>query len=116
MDIVYIKELKIETVIGVYEWEKNIKQQVVLDIELSCDTTKAAETDDLRYAIDYAAISSRLTEVIEAAKFQLIEALAEHAARLILQEFSISHLKLSVAKPSAVENAQCVGVTIERSR
>ena len=114
MDIVYISHLKIDTVIGVYEWEKNIKQTIVLDVELYCDTTRAAATDDLTLALDYAAISSRITAYIEASRFQLIESLAEKTAALVLSEFPVSKLKLQIAKPGAITNARDVGIIIER--
>ncbi len=115
MDIVYINGLEIETIIGVYEWEKNIKQTVILDIELFCDITKAARTDNLSYAIDYALISTQVTELIAQNRFQLIETLAEQTAQLILTGFPVEKLKIRVSTPGAIENANDVGIVIERS-
>ena len=114
MDKVYIAGLKVDTIIGVYEWEQNTVQMVVLDIELFCDTTEAAKTDDVNYALDYAEIASEVTSFISNNRFKLLETLAAKTADLIQARFSVQHLKLQVAKPSAVANADSVGVSIER--
>ncbi len=114
MDIVYIEGLSVETVIGVYDWERDIRQQLVLDLELAGDNRRAAATDGIDEALDYAAISSRLMTYIEGSEFQLIETLAEKVAELVLAEFPVPWLRLKLAKPGAVAEAQSVGVLIER--
>lgn len=114
MDKVFIKGLKAETIIGVYDWEREIRQQLLLDIELGTDIQPASKTDDLVLTLDYAAISARVIEYIQAAEFQLIETLAENVAQLLMIEFSIPWLKLTLYKPGAVSDAETVGVIIER--
>lgn len=114
MDIVYISELRVDTVIGVYDWEREIRQTVVLDLEMASDNVRAAQSDSIEDALDYAAISARLQAFIEASEFQLIETLAEQVATLLRAEFAISWLRLRLSKPGAVASAKEVGVQIER--
>tara|TARA_R110001599_G_scaffold353591_1_gene594128 strand:+ start:19698 stop:20054 length:357 start_codon:yes stop_codon:yes gene_type:complete len=114
MDIVYISELRADTVIGVYDWERRVRQTVVLDLELASDNRRAAASDGVEDALDYAAISARLLSFIEASEFQLIETLAERVATLLLEEFAVPWLRLRLAKPGAVAAAREVGVLIER--
>lgn len=114
MDKVFIKGLQADTVIGVYDWEREIRQKLLLDIELATDIQPAAKTDDLALTLDYAAISARVIAYIHAAEFQLIETLAEKIAQLLMTEFSIPWLKLTLYKPGAVSEAETVGVMIER--
>ena len=114
MDIVYIKELRVDTVIGVYDWERDIRQSVVLDLEMASDNRRAASHDRIEDAVDYDAISTRVCAFIEGSKFKLIETLAEQVATLVMQEFQIPWLRLRVGKPGAVAAATDVGVNIER--
>lgn len=113
-DRIFIKGLTVETVIGVYDWERNITQPLIIDLELSCDTQKAAASDCIDDALDYAAISSRIIEVCRASSHQLIETLAEQLASIVLAEYNVVGIKLSLAKPGAVAEAVGVGVVIER--
>lgn len=114
MDIVFIKQLKVETTIGAYDWEKTIKQTLLLDLEMAWDNTAPAFEDDLSKALDYASVSQRITSWLELQKIELIESVAERLAHMLLAEFSITWLRLTVTKPDAVANAAGVGVTIER--
>jgi len=114
MDIVFIRELRADTVIGVYDWERNIRQTVVLDLEMSSDNRRAAGSDQFGDALDYAAISARVLSFIEGSEFLLIETLAEQVAALIMQEFHVAWLRLRLSKPGAVAQAKAVGVLIER--
>ena len=114
MDIVYIRGLKAEAVIGVYDWERDIRQQLVLDLDLASDNRAAAAGDDIARAVDYDAISRRVVAYVEESQFQLIETLAERLAALLQEEFEISWLRLRLAKPGAVAAADAVGVEIER--
>lgn len=114
MDIVFIRELRADTVIGVYDWERNIRQTVVLDLEMSSDNRRAAGSDQIGDALDYAAISARVLSFIEGSEFLLIETLAEQVAALIMQEFHVAWLRLRLSKPGAVAQAKAVGVLIER--
>ncbi|NRA59999.1 MAG: dihydroneopterin aldolase [Psychrobium sp.] len=114
MDLVFIKQLTVETTIGAYDWEKTIKQTLLLDIEMAWDNKAPAQDDDLHKALDYASVSQRLTSWLSDQKIELIETVAERVAAILLDEFSVSWLKLTVHKPDAVDNASGVGVTIER--
>jgi len=113
-DTVFIKGLKAASVIGCYDWERDIRQTLVIDLELEADFARAAQTDALEDALDYAAISQRVIAVCEASRFQLVEALAEHLASIVLTEFSIERLRMTVTKPGAVAEADGVGVVIDR--
>ena len=114
MDIVFIRELRADTVIGVYDWERSVRQSVVLDLEMATDNRRAAATDNIDDALDYAAISARVLAFIEGSEFQLIETMAEQIAALILGEFGVPWLRLRLCKPGAVARARDVGVVIER--
>ncbi|WP_022961598.1 dihydroneopterin aldolase [Halopseudomonas pelagia] len=115
MDQVFIKGLAVEAVIGVYDWERTIVQPLVLDLEMGWDIRMAAAGDDLGATLDYAAVSMRVLDYVSASQFLLVEALAEHVAALVMQEFSVPWLRLRVTKPGAVAQASGgVGVVIER--
>lgn len=114
MDILFISELRIDSEIGVYEWEKNIKQPISLDIEIATDAARAAQTDTLQHALDYEAITDRVTEFITSKHFNLVETVAEQVAQLLQEEFGAAWLRLRVAKLSAVKTTRAVGVVIER--
>ncbi|RLA44532.1 MAG: dihydroneopterin aldolase [Gammaproteobacteria bacterium] len=114
MDIVFIRELRADTVIGVYDWEREIRQSVVLDLEMAGDIPRAAASDRIDDALDYAAISTRVLSFIEGSEFQLLETLAEQIAALIMREFHVPWLRLRLSKPGAVVQAREVGVLIER--
>ena len=114
MDMVYIKGLKTDAVIGVYDWEREIRQTLVLDLELASDNRAAAATDGIAEAVDYDAISKRILAYVQASEFELIETLAERVAEIILTEFNIPWLCLKLGKPGAVAEADDVGVIIER--
>lgn len=114
MDIVYIRALRAATVIGVYDWERTVRQTVVLDLELATDNRRAAASDRIGDALDYAALSARVLAFIEGSQFQLIETLAERVAAIVIEEFGVPWLRLRLAKPGAVALAGDVGVVIER--
>lgn len=113
MNSVYIKGLRAESVIGVYEWERHIRQPLVLDLEMASDITAAARTDALDDALDYAAIANRVIALVEASEFQLLETLADAVARMIMRDFGVPWLRLRVGKPGAVAAADDVGVILE---
>ncbi|MFM2480336.1 dihydroneopterin aldolase [Celerinatantimonas sp. YJH-8] len=116
MDKVFIEELYILATIGVYNWEKEIKQKLLLDLSMDWDNHPAAATDDLRHALNYAAVSEAVTSLVSGKPFELIETVAEEVAALLLNDFQIQHVAVTVRKPGAVANAKCVGVSIERTR
>lgn len=114
MDIIYLRDLRIETVIGVYDWERSIKQTVILDLEMASDIRKAAASDDIADTLDYKSVAKRLIAYVEQSEFQLVETLAERVASIVLEEFSVPWLKLTLNKQGAVRGARDVGVIIER--
>ncbi len=114
MDIVFIRELRADTVIGVYDWERGIRQTVVLDLELATDNRRAAASDQIGDTLDYAALCTRLLSFIEGSDFQLIETMAEQVAAIVIEEFGVPWLRLQLTKPGAVVQARDVGVVIER--
>ena len=114
-DIIFIEGLAIETIIGVYEHERDIKQKVVLDIEMTIPESDAANSDDLRHTVDYDAVSKLVTSYVIDTQYQLIESLAEQVASLVLGAFATDSLKLKLSKPGAVKNAKSVGLIILRS-
>ena len=116
MDIIYLHDLKIDTIIGIFEWERRVKQAVILDLDMAADIRKAAASDKIADTLDYKAVSKRLIEYVGANQFQLVETLAERVAEIVLKEFGISWLRLRVNKKGAVRGAVDVGVIIERSR
>ncbi len=114
MDIIYIRELEVETVIGIYDWEREIRQRVNLDLEMGTDIRQAANTEDVDNTLNYKSVSDRLIEFIEQSEFQLVETMAEQIAEIVMDEFSVKWLRLRLGKPSAVPKAADVGVIIER--
>ena len=113
-DKMFILGLRAEAIIGVYDWERDIRQPLEFDIELLTNAAAAAATDKLEDAVDYATISKRVIEEVEASSYQLIETLAEHVAAMILREFGVRWLQLRIMKPTAVPEADGVGLVIER--
>ena len=114
MDIIFLRGLHIETVIGIYDWEREIKQTVILDVEMAADVRKAANTDDISDTLDYKAVSKRIIGFVETSEFFLVETLAEKIAEIILKEFSIPWLRLTLNKTGAIRGASDVGIVIER--
>lgn len=114
MDIVYIRDLDISTVIGIYDWEREIRQTVSLDLDMATDIRPAADAEDIALTLNYKAVAKRLIALIEEAEFLLIETMAEHVAGVVLAEFPVTWLRLRVGKPGAVTGARDVGVIIER--
>jgi dihydroneopterin aldolase len=114
MDIVYIRALRIDTVIGIYEWERKTRQTVVLDIEMSADIARAAATDAIQDTLDYKAVSKRLIQFVGESGFQLVETLAERCAGIIRDEFGVRWVRVTLNKAGAVRGADAVGVIIER--
>ncbi|MDN3557272.1 dihydroneopterin aldolase [Halomonas maura] len=114
MDLVLIEALKVDTVIGVYDWERTLTQTLVIDLALATDIRPAAAADDITQTLDYAAISERIAEFGAQHSFALVETFAERLAETLRQEFAIPWLRLTLRKPGAVPAAAAVGVCIER--
>lgn len=114
MDLVLIEALEVDTVIGVYDWERTITQTLRLDLTLGTDIRPAAADDDIALTLNYAAISERITAFAGEHDFALVETFAERLAETLRDEFAVPWLRLTVRKPGAVPAAAAVGVTIER--
>jgi len=114
MDIIYLKDLRIDTIVGIYEWERRTRQTVILDIEMGADISRAARTDAIEDTLNYKAVAKRIISFVENSDCQLIETLAERVADILLQEFKVPWLRLSLNKQGAVRGVRDVGVIIER--
>jgi 7,8-dihydroneopterin aldolase/epimerase/oxygenase len=115
-DRIFLRGLTAECVIGFIDWERRVKQTVVVDLELPVDCRQAAVSDDVTDTVDYKKVSKRVLAFIEASEFKLVETLAQRLAMLILEEFAVEWIRLSINKPGAIRNSRDVGVSIERSR
>lgn len=115
MDRIFLQDLRVEAVIGIFEWERRVRQIVSLDLELATDVRRAAASDAIEDALDYKGIAKHLIRVVEESEFRLVETLAETLARIVITEFGVPWLKLAVSKPGAIEGSRNVGVVIERS-
>lgn len=114
MDIIFLNNLTIETIIGIYDWERKEKQSIILDLDMAADIHRAAQTDSIEDTLNYKAVAKRLIEYVGASEFQLVETLAERVAEIVLNEFGVKWLRLRVNKKGAVRYAGDVGVVIER--
>ncbi|TXS90827.1 dihydroneopterin aldolase [Parahaliea maris] len=114
MDTVFIRELAVDTVIGVYDWEREVRQTLLLDLDMAWDNRPAAAGDDLSHALNYAAVADRIVAFLGGSEFLLIETAAEEIAALVRSEFGVPWLRLRLCKPGAVAAARDVGVVIER--
>ena len=115
MDTIFISELKVQTKLGVPDWERILPQTIILDIEIGYDLTKACKSDAIADTIDYGAVVGRIRETLNEHSFQLVEALAEHICQLIFKEFGGLTVKIKVAKPAILPGLKALGVLIERS-
>jgi len=114
MDIIYLNDLRIDTVIGIYDWERRIKQTVVLDLEMGADIRQAAASDHIDDTLNYKAVAKRIIGFVEESEYQLVETLAEKVAEIILDEFNVPWVRVRLNKQGAVRGARDVGVIIER--
>jgi len=114
MDIIYVHDLKIETTIGIFDWERKIKQKVILDLDMAADIRKAAASDNINDTLNYKAVAKRMIEFVGSSEFQLVETLAEKVAGIVLNEFKVKWVRVHINKQGAVRGARDVGVIIER--
>ncbi len=114
MDIVFLRDLRIDTIIGIYGWERHTTQTLVLDLEMSADIAAAAATDRIEDTLDYKAVAKRLIQFVGESRFQLVETLAERCAQIVREEFGVRWVRLTLNKQGAVRGARDVGVIIER--
>ena len=114
MDKIFLRELKVETIIGIWDWERKIRQTVVIDLEMSADIAKAAATDDIKDTLDYKGVAKRVQQFVSDSSFQLVETLAERIAGIIRDEFDVAWVRVQVHKPGAIRGSRDVGIDIER--
>jgi 7,8-dihydroneopterin aldolase/epimerase/oxygenase len=116
MDKIFIHALKTEAIIGIFDWERQVKQTVIVDIEISADIRKAALSDSIDDTLNYKRVAKRVLSFVEESKFHLVETLAEHIAMLMLEEFGVAWVRISLSKPGAIRSSRDVGVILERDR
>lgn len=114
MDIVFIEDLRIDAVIGIYDWERRIRQTLSFDLEMAFDNRRPAASDDIADTLNYKSIAKRLQAYVEASSFGLVETLAERCAEIVQNEFGVAWVRLKLSKPGAVRGSKAVGVRIER--
>lgn len=115
MDKIFLRELEIEAIIGIWEWERSIKQTVSIDLEMAVDARAASDADDVAATLNYRDVAKRLIDFVGGSEFELVESLAEAVARIVVVEFRVPWARISVAKPGAIEGSRTVGITIERT-
>jgi dihydroneopterin aldolase len=116
MDKIFIHALKTETIVGIFDWERQVKQTVVVDVEFSADIAKAARSDCIDDTLNYKGVAKRVLAFVDESRFHLVETLAEHIAMLILEEFGVSWVSITLSKPGAIRGSRDVGVMLERTR
>jgi 7,8-dihydroneopterin aldolase/epimerase/oxygenase len=116
MDKIFIHALKTEAIIGIFDWERQVKQTVVVDLEISADVRKAALSDSIADTLNYKRIAKRVLGFVEESKFHLVETLAEHIAMLLLEDFGVAWVRIALSKPGAIRSSRDVGVVLERNR
>ena len=116
MDIIFLRELKVDTLIGVYEWEKHVPQTLQIDLEIALPHSRACQSDDIHDALDYADIVRDIQTALASRHFNLLEALAEYIAQILLSDFKSPWVKVSVAKLNAIRVSRMVGISIERGQ
>ncbi len=114
MDTIFLHDLKVETVIGIWDWERKIRQTVLIDIDMATDIRKAAASDSVEDTLNYKAVAKRVQKFVEESSFQLVETLAERIAGIVTDEFDVPWVRVRVSKPGAIRGAKNVGILIER--
>jgi dihydroneopterin aldolase len=116
MDKIFIHALKTEAIIGIFDWERQVRQTVIVDIEIGADVRRAALTDSIEDTLNYKRVAKRVLTFVEGSQFHLVETLAEHLAMLVLEEFGVAWVGIVLSKPGAVRSSRDVGVALERDR
>jgi len=114
MDIVFVKDLRFKTIVGIWDWERQLPQFVSIDLEMGWDQSRAAKSEDIADALDYKSVSKRVEQFVTEKKFKLVEAAADAVAAMVMQEFHVPWIKVAIHKPYAVTNSKSVGVIVER--
>jgi dihydroneopterin aldolase len=116
MDRIFLTALSAEAIIGIYDWEREVKQRLEIDLEMWIDLAGAAKSDAIEDTLNYKAVAKRVLAFVEASRFRLVEALAGEVARIVLEEFKVARVRVTVHKPGAIRHSRDVGVVIERGR
>jgi dihydroneopterin aldolase len=116
MDKIFIHALKTEAIIGIFDWERQVKQTVIVDLDISADVRKAARSDSIDDTLNYKRVAKRVLAFVEGSQFHLVETLAEHIAMLLLEDFGLAWVRISLSKPGAIRSSRDVGVVVERDR
>jgi len=116
VDKVIVKQLELQTIIGLFPWEREVRQRVLVDLEMAVDVAKASQTDDLEFVVNYAEVCERVTVLADKCKFKLLETFVERIAEMVLRDFDVSWIKVAVNKTDVIPQVSSVGVQIERSR
>jgi len=116
MDIVYIRDLQVEALIGIYDWERSVKQMIRIDVEMGWDNRKPAASDNIKDTLNYKEAAQRIKRLVAETEYQLVETLAEHLVAMLIEKMQVPWVKLTLGKPYAVKNSSEVGVCIERHR
>jgi dihydroneopterin aldolase len=114
MDKVFIRGLEVEGIIGIFQWEREVKQIISVDIEMDFDNKKAAKSDSIEDALNYKLVGKRITSYVKNSKFQLVETLAENISKIILKEFPVTNVRVTLSKPGALRGSDSVGISIKR--
>ncbi len=116
MDKIFLNDMKVETIVGIWDWERKVKQIVSIDIEMAADIKKAALTDNIQDTLDYKAVAKHIRRFVEESNFHLVETLAEKIAEIIITEHKVSWVRIKINKPGAIRGSKGVGVIIERNQ
>ena len=115
-DIIFLSDLRVQTVICIWDWERAIKQTVAIDLEMATDIRKAAASDSIEDTLDYKNVAKRIIEFVEQSSFQLVETMAERIAGIVTDEFGVPWVRVRLSKPGAIRGSREVGILIERTR
>jgi dihydroneopterin aldolase len=115
-DRIFLRGLAIDCIIGFIDWERRVKQTIVIDLEMAVDCRRSAKADDVADTLNYKAVAKRLIAFVEDSKFNLVETLVERIAALILEEFGVAWVRVTLSKPGAIRGSRDVGVAIERTQ
>ena len=116
MDTIFLHDLKVETIVGIWDWERRIRQTISIDLEMGADIRRAAATDDIEDTLNYKAVANRVQQFVGDSSYQLVETLAENIAAIILDEFDVPWVQVRVNKPGAIRGSRDVGILIRRSK
>ena len=113
-DTIFLQDLKVDTIVGIWDWERKIRQTVSIDLEMGADIRRAAENDDIESTLNYKLVAKRVQQFVADSEFKLVETMAQKIAEVVLQEFDVPWIQVRVSKPGAIRNAKNVGVLIRR--